>query len=29
MESSAMGSSEALEEVTAVTVLVFEEFFQA
>jgi RNA polymerase sigma-70 factor (ECF subfamily) len=29
MESSAMGSSEALEEVTAVTVLPFEEFFQA
>jgi RNA polymerase sigma-70 factor (ECF subfamily) len=29
MESSAMGPSEALEEVTAVTVLRFEEFFQA
>jgi RNA polymerase sigma-70 factor (ECF subfamily) len=28
MESSAMGSSGALEEVTAVTVLSFEEFFQ-
>jgi RNA polymerase sigma-70 factor, ECF subfamily len=29
MESSAMGSPETLEEVTAVTVLSFEEFFQA